>query len=164
MSISAPPVADELIDLGVAAGLLHRTDDGIGINKAWFSDPAGHLRSMLTDTDQREAILGLARRALETADVADTDLRGLPPDEAGPPISFSENPSRGIYLVIHEAGEEVRLSLAGRIASTTTGMESAATVALPLMRCRTGAAAEFLAGTPTAPYASASRSQPTAAC
>ena len=40
MSISAPPVADELIDLGVAAGLLHRTDDGIGINKAWFSDPA----------------------------------------------------------------------------------------------------------------------------
>ena len=148
MSISAPPVADELIDLGVAAGLLHRTDDGIGINKAWFSDPAGHLRSMLTDTDQREAILGLARRALGTADVADTDLRGLPPDESWLPISVSENPSRGIYLVIHEAGEEVRLSLAGRIASTTTGMESAATVALPLMRCRTGAAAEFLAGTP----------------
>ena len=84
----------------------------------------------------------------EAADVADTDLRGLPPDESWLPISVSENPSRGIYLVIHEAGEEVRLSLAGRIASTTTGMESAATVALPLMRCRTGAAAEFLAGTP----------------
>src|SRR4029079_13764680 len=40
------------------------------------------------------------------------------------------------------------LSLGGRIASTTTGMESAGTLAFPLMRIRNGAAAEFLAGTP----------------
>ena len=148
MTSTAPPVADELIDLGVAAGLLHRTDDGVSVNEAWFSDPGGHLRSMLTETEQRAALLGLARRALGTASADDTDLRGIPPDESWLPIAASTDPSRGLYLVIDEGDDEVRLSLAARIASSAAGLESAVTVALPLMRTRPGAAAEFLAGSP----------------
>ena len=64
------------------------------------------------------------------------------------PIAASAAPSRGLYLVIREADDEVRLSLAARIASSAAGLESAVTVALPLMRTRPGAAAEFLAGSP----------------
>jgi hypothetical protein len=149
VSIAAPAVADELIDLGVAAGLLLRTDDGITVNEVWFSDPASHLRSVLTDRKQREALLGLARRALGTASAADLDLRGLPVDESWLPIAALTNPSRGLYLVIRErADDDVLLSLAARIASNADGLESAATVALPLMRTRPGAAAEFVTGSP----------------
>lgn len=149
MSIAAPVVADELIDLGVAAGLLHRTDDGITVNEVWFSDPASHLRSMLTEREQREALLGLARRALGTASAADLDLRGLPVDENWLPIAAATNPSRGLYLVIRErADDDVLLSVAARIASDADGLESAVTVALPLLRTRPGSAAEFLTGSP----------------
>jgi len=94
----------DLTDLAIALGLLQPGGDP---QPGWFADPAAHLKTMLTDPDQRTALLS----ALD-------DLLGgeVFTDSAGRTwLPVFENAPVAVYVVLDDAQPAVHVSLGVRV-------------------------------------------------
>ena len=166
MTVAAPELAEELVHLGIAVGILRPVagggPDDFTLNRDWFEDPGRYLGGILRDPEQREATLRMAEAALGSAG-DELDLRDVPPDETWFPVAVSRDPDAGVFAVVRTettaTGEDVLLSLGGRVATEETlagaRLESACTVRVPLLRVNGQApggaspppgAADFLVG------------------
>ena len=152
MSPGVRDLGQDLVDLGIALGILVPGAGGPELNAAWFEDPAARLTAVLRNPAQREAALDLARRALGQADADDLDLRELPAGESWLPLATSTTVPGGIYAVVGEEDGDVSVSLGARVAARETlagaRLDSSATVLLPLARFPASGAAELLLGSP----------------
>ena len=166
MTVAAPQLSHELVQLGIAIGILRPGGEngGFSLNRDWFEDPGLYLGGVLRDPEQREAALGMAEAVLGTVD-EELDLRELPPGETWLPLALSSDPDTGLYAIVKteaaSTGEDVLISFGARVATAESlagaGIESACTVSVPLLRVYGGAAggapppagiADFLVGTP----------------
>jgi large repetitive protein len=168
VTVAAPELAHELVQLGIAVGILRPVPGGgpddYTLNRDWFEDPGRYLGGVLRDPEQREAALALAQAALGSAG-EELDLHELPADETWLPLASSHDPEAGLFAVVKTestaTGEDVLITFGGRVATAETlggaGIESACTVSVPLLRAQGGAAggappptgvADFLVGTP----------------
>jgi hypothetical protein len=149
---SAP---QELVELGLAAGILIRDAAGkVTVRGAWFEDPGRYLSRILSDPDQREALLNLAEELVAAVE-AELDLHDISDDEQWIPLKVADSPQVGIYAMVEVRAGDALLSLGGRLASAEpgSGLESTLTVAVPLLRIHgsdpqssVAAPAEFVIG------------------
>ncbi len=152
MSPGVRDLGQDLVDLGIALGILVQGAGGPELNAAWFQDPAARLTAVLRDPAQRQAALDLARRALGEATPDDLDLRELPDGESWLPLVSSGTVPGGIYTVVGEDGGDVWLGLGARVAAHDTPggvrLNSSATLLLPLVRFPASGPALLLLGSP----------------
>ena len=152
MTTGVRDLGQDLVDLGLALGILVPGADGPELNPAWFEDPAARLTAVLRDPAQRQAALALARRALGEASADDLDLREVPAGESWLPLVTSATVPGGIYAVVGEDEDRVWLGLGARVAAHDTladaRLDASATVLLPLVSFPTSGAAELLLGSP----------------
>lgn len=123
-------VAPELEDLGTALGVLQPDGDGLSWNLDFLARPDEYLTSMLTNAEQRDALLGLLADVLGTD--ADPDLPDLPAGETWLPL-VEEGPG-GLYVLVEAVGPStVRLSVAGRVGRAADGVDASGSVRVPLL-------------------------------
>ena len=146
-----PQVPDELVQLGIAFGLITPPPDQT-LNTDWFGDPLEYLGQVLTNRDQRDAAIALAESAFGRAR-DELDLPVLPEDEEWIPIvdDVNGNLSVGLYTVVEPSPGEVKLSLGARVSLSQPDLELALTLKVPLLRATDSIAAELLIGTPGNP-------------
>ena len=75
--ISTQDLADELSDLGQAIGLISNGS----IDSGWFEDPQKKLSTILSDPQQRQALMKLVNALLPPA-----TLPGIPENETWHPL------------------------------------------------------------------------------
>src|SRR5215211_6818849 len=152
MSPGVRDLGPDLVDLGLALGILVPGAGGPDLNAAWFEDPAARLTAVLRNPGQRQAALDLARRVLGEASADELDLRELPPGESWLALASSATVPGGIYAVVGEDAGGVWLGLGVRLAAHDSPggvrLDSSATVLVPLVRFPASGQAELLLGSP----------------
>jgi large repetitive protein len=144
MAIVDLDLADDLVDLGAALGIL-TAGNGAGsaaLNEAWFNDPGRYMGAVFADPAQREAVLRLARRRLDDP-LGDLDLTDVP--EAQQWVPLASTAAGGLFLVVEDEGPSAVLGLGVRVASTADPHLSV-TAHVPVIRAGTDAAG-FVLGT-----------------
>ncbi len=141
--ISTDSLTSELVDLGRAIGLI----DGDGnLNTHWFGDPIGELRTVLSDSTQRAALLRLL----------DALLPSIPPDgvsdgaEWHPLLGDAPAPRGNVYLTTRDTGAGLAFGLAGEF-HTPTGTAPAASIRVRLPVVNAGSSVRAIAGTAEGP-------------
>ncbi len=138
-------VAPELEGLGIALGVLQPEGDGDGLtwNLDFLANPDQHLTSILTNEDQRDALLGLLADVLGTD--ADPDLPNVPAGETWLPL-VEEGPG-GLYVLVEAVDSStVRLSVAGRVGRAAAGVDASASVRVPLLEVASGTITPLVGG------------------
>ena len=150
MTTGVRDLGEDLVDLGLALGILVPGDGGPELNAAWFEDPAARLTAVLRSPAQRQAALDLARRALGEANAEDLDLRDVPAGESWLALATSSTVPGGIYAVVGEDGDDVWVGLGARMAARDaldgTELNYSTTLLLPLVRFPASAPADLLLG------------------
>ncbi|WP_326830087.1 hypothetical protein OIE13_13545 [Streptosporangium sp. NBC_01810] len=141
MSVSAGVFAPELAQLGVTLGvLLPRADGGFDFNDAFFADPIGALRGVVSDPVRLDALLSL----LDFGD-------GPPTVGERTRIRLQRFGAASIYLTIDRTAGGVDLGVAGTAAYQKGGVGLAGEVWLPLLRIGEGMPPRLLPGGPDGP-------------
>jgi len=136
-------LAPELEDLGTALGVLQPDGDGLAWNFDFLARPDEHLTSMLTNAEQRDALLGLLADVLGTD--ADPDLPDVPAGETWLPL-VEEGPG-GLYVLVEAVDPStVRLSVAGRVGRAADGVDASASVRVPLLEVDSGGITPLVGG------------------
>src|SRR5262245_8902569 len=91
-------LSGELTDLGEALGVL---DGGGNFDASWLSNPLPHLETILSDAEQRTALLRLVDTLFPPAAIA-----GLAPGEKWHPL-LGAQPRGNVYLTVREDGDGV---------------------------------------------------------
>ncbi len=138
--ISTQDLAGELSDLGQAIGLIK---DG-GLNGDWFGDPQGSLRTILSNADQRQALMNLVNALLPPATVP-----GIPDNETWHPL-LGDQPRGNVYFTINTSGPGVVFGVAADFGNPgSAGITADVQVSLPLVSADGGVQA--VAGTAAGP-------------
>lgn len=139
---AVPELTDELADLGKAIGLLNAAG---GLDGSWFNTPVDKLRTMLSDSDQREALLGLLDALLPPNAPA-----GVPVNEKWHPLLGSQ-PRGNVYLTVLEESGGVTVGVAGHYGSPAIGGNITAEITGTLPLVKAGATVDAIAGSATGP-------------
>lgn len=135
MSVSAGVFAPELAQLGVTLGvLLPRADGGFDFNDAFFADPIGALRGVVSDPVRLDALLSL----LDFGD-------GPPTVGERTRIRLQRFGAASIYLTIDRTAGGVDLGVAGTAAYQKGGVGLAGEGVVATAADRRGHAASTVA-------------------
>jgi hypothetical protein len=138
--ISVEGLADELLDLGRAIGLISNgsLDDG------WFRGPQAKLNQILSNPSQRQAFISLLNALLPPASIP-----GLLDSETWHPL-LGDQPRGNVYLTVTDQGSSVLFGIAADFGNPgSTGVTADVRVALPLVSADSSVHA--VAGTPNGP-------------
>lgn len=139
MSVDLAELATEITDVGLALGLLTRTNAGTPeLNGDFFADPAGAVAGIVADPGQRAALLDALQTLVPGADPVD-GVRRHPLVVRG---------GGKLWLTVRKTGSRTALGLAAEMRSG----DAAVTVDLPLLAA-TGSIATATAATGDAPLA-----------
>ena len=142
MSIEIPGLSGEVGDLAKTAGLVG--DDG-GLNAAWFNDPLGSLRTILSNAPQRQALLRLLDTLLPPKTGAD-----VPAGEKWHPL-LEANAQGNAYVTVREEGGGIVVGIAGDYGTPAEAPPVAARLSATLPLVRAGASVTALPGTDDGP-------------
>lgn len=146
--ISTQDLAGELSDLGQAIGLIK---DG-GLNGDWFSDPQGSLKTILSDSGQRQALMDLVNALLPPATIP-----GIPDNETWHPL-LGDLPRGNVYFTINTSGPGVVFGIAADFGNPgSSGITADVQVSLPLVSADGGVQA--VAGNASGPLRIALQAQ-----
>ena len=134
----------ELVDLGLALGVVTGDPDDPQLDNGFFADPISRLGALLADADQRAAALRLLSRVL--------DGSPGPPAVGGeqwvPLVTTDGTPRLGLWGVVTDrSGGAVDIALAALVEQQGQ-VALDLTVRLPLVRLEATGTADFLAGGP----------------
>jgi hypothetical protein len=133
MSIDAEVLSPELVQLGLALGVITAPADGrYEFNGAFFSDPAKTLGAVLKDPARREALLGLGRSLLGEADLSVSSLPNSDPGESWMPLA-QYGPATA-YVVIDSTAAATTLAVAVGAEHDIGGVGLSGSIWLPLIR------------------------------
>lgn len=143
MAVAFEP-SPELVDLGLAVGVLTGTPEDPVLDNSFFTDPGAKLGGILADAGQRTAALNLLSRVLDGAPGPGT-TEG---EQWVPLVTTETTPRLGLWGVVTErAAGAVDLSVALLVRHDgAIGLELSVTV--PLVRLNAAGTAELLAGGP----------------
>ena len=133
MSIDAEVISPELVQLGLALGVIATRADGqYELNGAFFSDPAKTLGAVFKDPARCEALLGLGRSLLGEADLSAPSLPNSEPGVSWIPVA-QYGPATA-YVVIDSTAAATTLAVAVGAEHGVGGVQLSASVWLPLIR------------------------------
>jgi hypothetical protein len=139
--ISTQGLAGELSDLGKAIGLIK--DDGT-LNGGWFDKPQLELSTILSDPQQRQALMNLVNALLPPATIP-----GIPDNETWHPL-LGDQPRGNVYFTINTSGPGVVFGVAADFGNPgSSGITADVQVSLPLVSADGGVQA--VAGTAGGP-------------
>lgn len=140
--MSIPGLPSEVELSGKAIGLLN---DAGNLDAGWFDGPVDRLESILSDPEQRAALL-----ALLDAILPPENLGGLRPGEKWHPL-LGLNPRGNVYLVVRTSGDRIDVGFGALLQSTAAGTPATALkLRLPVVRCQ-GTNIQPIAGTTSGP-------------
>ena len=146
--ISTQDLADELSDLGQAIGLISNGS----IDSGWFEDPQKRLSTILSDPQQRQALMNLVNALLPPA-----TLPGIPENETWHPL-LGNQPRGNVYLTLNTSEPAVVFGVAADFGNLgSTGITADVQVSLPLVSA--DGAVQGVAGTPARPLRVAVQAQ-----
>jgi large repetitive protein len=129
--------------LATALGLL---DSGGSIDVTWFTDPGGHVRGMLRNQPQRDALTSFIQAALgdQAAPVTDDPGRTWVPLLR---LTGTDQAGSDLFLVLEPGARGVVVSIGVRVQAAAP-VAASAEIRLPLLRVNQGASAgvTFLPG------------------
>lgn len=139
--MSIPGLPSEVEFSGKAIGLLN---DAGNLDAGWFEEPVDRLESILSDPEQRAALL-----ALLDAILPPENLGGLRPGEKWHPL-LGLNPRGNVYLVVRTSGDHIDVGFGALLQSTAGAPATALKLRLPVVRCQ-GTNINPIAGTTSGP-------------
>src|SRR5260370_33910507 len=139
--ISAGDLTAELQDLGKAIGLFKY--DG-SLDVSWFGEPLTRLESILTDSDQRTALLDL----IDAFFPPPTNIPDLAPSEKWHPI-LGTQPLGNLYFTQVPGDGGIVFGLAGEIHGSGSTPRASLRVSVPIFETTSSVSIEF--GTPKHP-------------
>jgi hypothetical protein len=146
--MSTDDLAAEVTAAAQAIGLLN--GDG-GLDPHWFEHPLSALAAVLTNADQRAAVLRLLDAVAPAAQVP-----GVPAGEVWHPLLRSASVGNGYLTVNHDDAGRLTLGLAGRLAPGGAPPTGALEIHLPVVR-GTATGLDAIAGTSDGPLVVAAR-------
>jgi hypothetical protein len=146
--IPTEDLAGELSDLGQAIGLISNGT----IDDSWFADPQGKLSTILSNAQQRQALINLINALLPPV-----TLPGTPAGETWHPL-LGTQPRGNVYLTINSSGPAVIFGIAADFGNPgSSGVTADVQVSVPLVSADGGVQA--IAGTTAGPLRVALQAQ-----
>jgi hypothetical protein len=137
-----------LRDLATALGIANSGGD---LQTDWFANPLSSLETVLSDDDQRAALLDLLDREVPAATLSD-----IPAGEQWHPL-LPDNDRGNLYLTMTPDGAGVRVGLGARFGTAGAApLQASLLLTLPCVELADNATS-FIAGTATAPLSIALR-------
>lgn len=139
--ISANDLDQEVLDLGKAIGLIADNSD---LNSDWFADPLEKIKTIISNPEQRAALLRMVDAVLPAVSLA-----GVPENEKWHPLLGNDLPGN-LFLTVKETGDGVELGASGNFGNPNgPGLSAGLRVQLPLISA--GTTVNAIAGTSSAP-------------